>query len=49
MIGNLIEMQFGPSRNWPFGSAAAVILMTIVLLALMFFIRYQARNKIRLH
>jgi spermidine/putrescine transport system permease protein len=49
MIGNLIEMQFGASRNWPFGSAAAVILMTIVLVALMFFIRYQARNRIRLH
>ncbi len=23
MIGNLIQNQFGPARNWPFGSAAA--------------------------
>ncbi len=35
MIGNLIQMQFGFSRNWPFGSAASVILMAIVMLGLM--------------
>ena len=37
MIGNLIQQQFGPSRNWPFGSAVAVALMTIVLLVLVVF------------
>ncbi len=37
MIGNLIQAQFGPSRNWPFGSAVAVALMIITLLALMVF------------
>ncbi len=41
MIGNLIALQFQGSRNWPFGSAAAVILMTVVLCALMLYIRQQ--------
>ncbi len=39
MIGNLIAMQFQASRNWPFGSATAVILLTLVLIALMFAVR----------
>jgi spermidine/putrescine transport system permease protein len=39
MIGNMIALQFGSSRNWPFGAAAAVILMSMVLLALTFYAR----------
>jgi spermidine/putrescine transport system permease protein len=39
MIGSLIATQFGTSRNWPFGSAQAFILMAVVLLALMFYAR----------
>jgi spermidine/putrescine transport system permease protein len=27
MIGNLIAQQFGPSRDWPFGSALSFVLM----------------------
>lgn len=34
MIGNLIQMQFGFSRNWPFGSAMSIVLMAIVMLGL---------------
>jgi spermidine/putrescine transport system permease protein len=34
MIGSLIQEQFGQSRNWPFGSALAFVLLTLVLLAL---------------
>jgi spermidine/putrescine transport system permease protein len=34
MIGNLIAHQFGAGRNWPFGSAAALILMALVLVVL---------------
>ncbi len=44
MIGNLIALQFQSSRNWPFGSAAAIILLSIVLLALMAFVRQQRRG-----
>lgn len=39
MIGNLIQMQFGFSRNWPLGSAISVVLMLIVMTALLIIIR----------
>lgn len=39
MIGNTIALQFQSSRNWPFGSAAAIILLTIVLVVLVLFAR----------
>ena len=39
MIGNMIALQFGSGRNWPFGSAAALILMSIVLIALLVSLR----------
>jgi spermidine/putrescine transport system permease protein len=42
MIGNLIALQFGTSRDWPFGSALAFILMAVVLIALMFYARSSA-------
>jgi spermidine/putrescine transport system permease protein len=34
MIGNLIQEQFGQSRNWPFGAALAFVLLALVVLAL---------------
>lgn len=44
MIGSLIEEQFkGSLGNWPFGAAVAMILMTLVLVALMFHARQAAR------
>jgi len=42
MIGNLIALQFGSGRNWPFGSAAALILMAVVLIALLVSLRAGA-------
>lgn len=44
MIGNLIALQFQGSRNWPFGAAVSMILLTMVLLVLMIF---TFRNKDR--
>lgn len=44
MIGNLIAQQFGTARNWPFGSAAAMILLSLVLIALMIYARQTARR-----
>lgn len=35
MVGNLVEQQFLSSRNWPFGSALAMTIMAVVLLALL--------------
>jgi len=42
MIGSLIEEQFkGSAGNWPFGAAASMILLSMVLLVLMFYTRSQ--------
>jgi spermidine/putrescine transport system permease protein len=35
MIGNLIAMQFQGSRNWPFGAAVSMILLTVTLVLLL--------------
>ncbi|MEO8505854.1 MAG: ABC transporter permease [Acidobacteriota bacterium] len=34
MLGNAIQQQFGPSRDWPFGSAIAFVGMAVVMLGL---------------
>lgn len=34
MLGNAIQQQFGGSRDWPFGSAIALVGMAVVLLGL---------------
>ena len=47
MIGNLIALQFQGSRNWPFGAALAVILLTIILIVLMVFARRSAREAVK--
>jgi spermidine/putrescine transport system permease protein len=39
MIGDLIAQQFGTGRNWPLGSALALILMVFVLVGLYFQVR----------
>jgi spermidine/putrescine transport system permease protein len=40
MIGNLVQLQFGPARNWPFGSSASFILMTVVLFAVFAYLKF---------
>ena len=45
MIGSLIEEQFkGNAGNWPFGAAASMILLSLVLIALMFYARSQRQQ-----
>lgn len=44
MLGNLIEQQFLYARNWPFGSALAMLVMSAVLFILFFYIRYEMRR-----
>ncbi len=34
MMGSLIQTQFGTARNWPFGSAIAIVLMLLVMIVL---------------
>ena len=49
MIGNLISLQFGSSRNWPFGSAAAMVLLAMVLVALVTYVRVTGRRAADAH
>jgi len=49
MIGNLIALQFQGSRNWPFGSAAAMIVMSVVMVALIVYTRQQTRSSVQVH
>lgn len=39
MIGNLIQNQFTAARDWPFGAAASLALMVLVMLMLGLFLR----------
>jgi len=44
MIGSLIEEQFkGNAGNWPFGAAASMVLLTMVLIILLIFARQQSK------
>lgn len=46
MIGSLIEEQFkGNAGNWPFGAAASMILLSLVLVVLMFYARNESARK----
>ena len=40
MIGNFIELQFGQGRNWPLGSALALTLLAMVMIALLVYVRH---------
>ena len=44
MIGNLISLQFGSARNWPFGAALAFVLLALVLLTMMIYLMRQRRR-----
>ena len=35
LIGNLIQQQFGTSRDWPFGAAISLVLMILTLSAML--------------
>ncbi len=46
MIGSLIEEQFkGNAGNWPFGAAASMILLSLVLIVLMLSARQQNKGE----
>jgi spermidine/putrescine transport system permease protein len=34
LVGNLIQQQFGPSRDWPFGAAISMGLMVLTMIGL---------------
>ena len=47
MIGNLVILQFGSGRNWPLGSAAAMVLMVLVMTALMVFTHLSKKGGLK--
>lgn len=45
LLGNLLQQQFMTVRDWPFGSAIGFILMTIMLVATLFYFRLLQREE----
>ena len=41
LVGHLVQYQFTSARNWPFGSAASFVLMTLVLGAVLVYLRVR--------
>lgn len=46
MMGSLIQTQFASARNWPFGSALAICLLALVMIALMYQARIAHRRRV---
>lgn len=46
LVGNLIQQQFGPSRDWPFGAAISMALMLLTLLSMRIYRRKGASVEI---
>ena len=45
MIGNLVEQQFLSARNWPFGAALSMIIMSVVLFVLLIAVTRARRGQ----
>src|SRR3546814_9600704 len=45
MIGSMIEQQFLSERNWPFGAALSMVVMTSILVELMVYVRGMTRDE----
>jgi len=46
MIGNLVQAQFGESRNWPFGAALALVLVLVLMLAMGLLLLLRRRSTV---
>jgi spermidine/putrescine transport system permease protein len=42
LVGNLVQNQFTTARDWPFGSAVSIALMTLVTVLLVIFLRRES-------
>jgi len=49
MLGNLVALQFGQGRDWPLGSALALTLLIVVMVALLFYVRNVTKSNVRTH
>ena len=48
MIGNLIQLQFGPVNNWPMGAALAIVLMLWIAAVSLVFLYLTRRARARI-
>lgn len=46
MIGNLVEQSFLYARNWPFGSALSMMIMSMVLVFLLIYVIKTSRGRV---
>jgi spermidine/putrescine transport system permease protein len=44
MLGSLVQFQFASARNWPFGGALSMLLLSVVIITLIFYAR-AAKNR----
>jgi ABC-type sulfate transport system permease component len=44
-VGNLIGLQFGTSRDWPFGAAIAMVLIALMTVVVLVYTRLAAREE----
>ena len=47
MIGNFIELLFGPGKNWPLASALSIVLLVIVMIAVLVYVRVSTKGGVR--
>jgi spermidine/putrescine transport system permease protein len=45
LLGNLLQQQFGPSRDWPFGAALTTVFLLVIGAALLVYDRTCARQE----
>lgn len=48
MLGNLVQQQFGPSRDWPFGAAIAAVALVLVVASVWFYTRRASERRANL-
>jgi spermidine/putrescine transport system permease protein len=44
-VGNLIGLQFGTSRDWPFGAAIAMVLIAAMTVVVLIYARLVSREE----